>query len=171
MQSDQFPQNFQLPILIASDTARKQHIDNSPPQTLLKNLYQLAIGLEKIACLLDYPLTITSGYRCETLNRRVGGVEDSQHVQGLAADFICPAFGSPLNIAKTIANSAIQFDQLIHEMGRWVHISFAPQGGISRRELLTICPGGTYQSGLHCCTTNQTTHQENLLTKIKKIIL
>lgn len=32
------------------------------------------------------PFRITSGYRCESKNKKVGGVDDSAHVRGLAAD-------------------------------------------------------------------------------------
>jgi len=36
------------------------------------------------------PLHINSGYRCETWNRCVGGVPNSQHTKGTAADVACP---------------------------------------------------------------------------------
>ena len=32
------------------------------------------------------PIYITSGYRCPALNRKVGGVENSYHTRGMAAD-------------------------------------------------------------------------------------
>jgi uncharacterized protein YcbK (DUF882 family) len=34
----------------------------------------------------DYPLHITSGYRPPAYNRKVGGVSNSTHIDGLAAD-------------------------------------------------------------------------------------
>ena len=37
-----------------------------------------------------YPLHINSGYRCPTHNANIGGVPNSQHVQGTAADIACP---------------------------------------------------------------------------------
>ncbi len=54
-------------------------------------------------------------------------------MSGFAADFVCPSFGSPLEIVKAIAVSNINFDQCIQE-GTWVHISFDPA---MRREVLT----------------------------------
>ena len=54
---------------------------------------------------------------------------------GLAADFTCPGFGSPLEIAATLRDSGIRFDQCILEFGRWVHLSFSPE---PRGRLLTI---------------------------------
>jgi len=35
------------------------------------------------------PFRITSGYRCIAHNRAVGGVKDSAHTKGLAADIAC----------------------------------------------------------------------------------
>jgi hypothetical protein len=43
--------------------------------------------LEDIRAHFGTPITINSGYRCPTHNEAVGGVEDSQHVDGKAADF------------------------------------------------------------------------------------
>jgi zinc D-Ala-D-Ala carboxypeptidase len=51
----------------------------------------------------------------------------SQHMTGQAADFISPGFGSPAEIAAALRDSGIEYDQLILEFGRWVHISFAPK--------------------------------------------
>lgn len=42
--------------------------------------------LEEMRELWGAPVVITSGYRCERHNRAVGGVPDSQHLSGTAAD-------------------------------------------------------------------------------------
>lgn len=39
-------------------------------------------------------ITITSGYRCSTHNKKVGGTTNSKHTQGLAADFYMSGFNS-----------------------------------------------------------------------------
>ena len=82
--------------------------------------------------LLGAPLEISSGYRSPALNSAVGGSPTSQHSQGLAADFACAAFGTPLEIAAAIQASDIEFDQCILEYGRWVHLSFSatPRGRV-----------------------------------------
>ncbi len=52
-----------------------------------------ALVLEVLQPLRDAwgaPLSINSGYRCEAVNRAVGGVSTSQHLKGEAAD-ICPS--------------------------------------------------------------------------------
>src|SRR4029077_14444747 len=113
-----------------SETAEERGIDNTPPPEIVENLRRLAAGLEAVRALFGAPLEIASPYRCAALNEAVGGSSTSQHLQGLAVDFACPDFGRPLEIARAIQESGIQFDQCILEYGRWVHLSFsdAPRG-------------------------------------------
>lgn len=125
--------HFTLKELTASTTAQRRGIDNSPPLEVLANIYKLAVGLENVRSLLGKPMQINSGYRCPDLNKIIGGAAKSAHMDGFAADFICPQFGTPLQIVKAIAASEIAFDKCIQERA-WVHISFAPQ---CRRILLT----------------------------------
>jgi zinc D-Ala-D-Ala carboxypeptidase len=127
-----------LATLCHSDTAIRRGIDNQPDATARANLLSLADTLTDVAKLLGAPLTITSGFRCATLNAAVGGVEDSQHISGQAADFKCPQAGTPADIAHRIADSNIVFDQLILEYGRWVHLSIAAADETPRREVLHI---------------------------------
>lgn len=139
-------QHFTLAQLIHSDTARQRGIDNTPPAALLANLQRLAAGLDAVQTLLGHPLDISSAYRCPRLNEAVGGTAQSQHCQGLAADFVCPGFGEPLDVAQAIAASTVDFDQCILEFGRWVHLSFSPT---PRRRLLSIYSGDEgYLDGL-----------------------
>jgi hypothetical protein len=138
--------NFSLAQFTDSETARKNGIDNTPPTEIVQNLKRLAVGLEEVQVLLGAPLEISSGYRCTALNEAVGGTGNSQHVQGLAADFVCPGFGSPMEIAQAIRQSTIEFDQCILEYGRWVHLSF---NDAPRRRILTIYdPEDGYLAGL-----------------------
>ena len=135
MRPMQLSPNFSLSQLVYSETAEKSGIDNTPPPEIVENLRRLAEGLETVRTLLGAPLEISSGYRCAALNEAVGGSSASQHLQGLAVDFDCPAFGTPLEIARAIQGSGLEFDQCILEYGRWVHLSFSDA---PRRRLLTI---------------------------------
>lgn len=140
--------HFSLEELIFSSTAAVHGIDNNPPFEIVARLRSLAYGLETVrAWLGGRPLHIDSGYRCPALNQLVRGVPDSAHVQGWAADFICPDFGPPLQIVRSLQNTTLTFDQLIQE-GTWVHISFAPT---KRRQVLTahfVNGKATYQEGV-----------------------
>lgn len=56
------------------------------------------------------PLHVNSGYRCEELNRLVGGVASSQHVKGEAADIACE---KPEELARLAVKLRLPFDQMI----------------------------------------------------------
>ena len=117
--------HFTLEELTFSEFAIRRGIDNRPPDAVLPRLRMLAEGLERVRALLGVPMRISSGYRCWSLNHAIGGAKNSAHVTGFAADFTAPTFGTPMQVALAIADSGIEFDQVIHE-GRWVHVSFAP---------------------------------------------
>ena len=140
--------NFTVDELIASDTALRLGIDNSPSEDIKDNLITLIGELEQVRhTLCDLPMVISSGYRCLELNSAVRGSKTSDHMKGWAADFRCPAYGKPLDIVKKIAMSSVVFDQLIEE-GNWAHISFNPH---YRREVLTAHfgqGGTTYTKGV-----------------------
>ncbi len=138
--------HFTLEELTRSSTAVRLGIDNTPPEGVFANLAVLAEGLEALRALLGHPLMIDSGYRCPDLNAVVHGSQFSAHLQGYAADFVCPAFGAPLEIVRAIEASGIRFDQCIQE-GTWVHISFDPR---MRQQVLTAhfgAEGTTYTQG------------------------
>lgn len=143
----QMSAHFTLPEMTVSARARREGIDNSPGPDVIARLKVVAAQLEKVRELLGgKPITITSCYRSPALNAATpGSAKNSAHTLGWAVDFQCPAFGTPLQIAERLARSSISFDQLIHEHGVWVHISFDPR---RRGELLTIDKAGT-RTGLH----------------------
>ena len=82
------------------------------------------------------PIIVTSGYRCEKLNKAVGGAASSQHVKGEAAD-IRSVQDTPEENKKLfdlIVKLGLPFDQLINEYNYdWVHVSF---GARHRRQKL-----------------------------------
>jgi hypothetical protein len=129
--------SFWLSEFLRPDTAIRRGIDNAPGPAVLASIRgTLAPGMERVRAALGVPVLITSGYRSPELNRAVGGSKASQHVQGLAADFIAPQFGTPRAIARYLMQRQpeLRFDQLIFE-GQWVHVSFVP--GVARGEVLT----------------------------------
>lgn len=114
-------------------------IDNSPSAEIVSNLRVLAQGLERVRVALQgRPIHVNSGYRCVALNKKIGGAKNSRHMSGLAADIICPSFGSPLEVCRAIGDAGLAPDQIIHEFGQWCHVSFAAPGSSPRGELLTI---------------------------------
>lgn len=139
--------HFTLDEMTRSNTAIERGIRNVPALRETANLQRLAGVLEQVRTALGgHPIIVTSGYRAPLLNAAVGGAKGSAHLTGLAADFTVPAFGTPLAVAQAIQAARIQFDQLIHEYGRWVHLGLAD--GQGRQQLLTIDSRGT-RPGLH----------------------
>ncbi len=134
--------NFTLEELIFSETAARKGIENAPTEEALNNLQKLAEGLQDVRDLLDKPILISSGYRCLELNTLLGSKPTSAHVRGLAADFICPSYGSVEEVMEAIVNSDIQYDQVILEFGRWIHLAFADEGYEPRRNNLVIDKNG-----------------------------
>jgi hypothetical protein len=135
----QLSDNFSLEELIASETAARSGIDNTPPPDLMPNLYALADGLEQVRDALGgLPIHVTSGFRSPRLNKLVGGAANSQHMIGLAADIVCPQYGTPLDVCRAIVAAGIEIDQVIHEFGNWCHVSFPARGAQPRRQQLTI---------------------------------
>ena len=70
------------------------------------------------------PIIINSGFRCQEVNRRVGGVPRSQHLLGQAAD-IRPMNPSHFRRLVEFLRDCEYTDQLL--TGRdWLHISWSP---------------------------------------------
>lgn len=128
--------HFSLAELIASDAATRQGINNTPPDAVVENLERLMQTLEIIRTACDnLPIVVTSGYRCERLNRLVGGSKTSAHMDGRAADIWVVGL-TPYQAALKILRAGIVIDQLIYE-GGWVHVGIAKSGEQPRRQYLT----------------------------------
>lgn len=143
--------HFSLAELTQSETAARRGINNTPAPAVVDALTRTAQTLEQVRTLLgSRPVLVSSGYRSPALNAAVGGAPNSAHMLGLAADFSCPGFGSPLEVCRKLAASGLVFDQLIQE-GTWVHLGLAPAGQKPRQQVLTAQFGGlatTYAAGL-----------------------
>jgi len=128
--------HFSLDEFIKSDTAERYKLDNTPTPEVQARLQRTAELMEGVRELMGgRSIHINSGYRGPEVNKAVGGVDSSAHTQGWAVDFLCPDFGSPYEVSCKIRDSGLLFDQLIHEYGRWTHLSFAPT---MRRQALSI---------------------------------
>ena len=142
----QLSEHFSLEEATYSKTATEKGINNQPDARQLGNMKISAAGMEQVRALLGKPIGISSWLRQPELNVAVGGSKVSAHMDGWAIDFTCPGVGVPLEVAKKIAESGIKYDQMIHEYGRWVHISFDPA---FRCQKLTIFkPESKYKPGL-----------------------
>ena len=124
--------NFTYEEFIRSSTAERMGIDNRPKtkeeeKKVIENLRNLC--LEVLQPLRDYvgaPVHINSGYRCKALNLAVGGVKNSQHSRGEAADIRIASPKQGREWAAWIADNC-RFDQMLLERnkngGVWLHVS------------------------------------------------
>ena len=134
--------HFTIEELYASDTAKRLGIDNTPNvQQMINLVYLAAYVLEPLRMAMDEPIKIGSGFRCQKLNKAVGGVYNSQHMKGQAADLCIDG-----DIAKgkrwfNYIKDHLPFDQLIWEHNAkgtyWVHVSFVfPDFGKNRHQVI-----------------------------------
>jgi hypothetical protein len=83
--------------------------------------------LQPLRNALDYPIKISSGYRCPRLNTHIKGAPNSQHMYGQAVDLIDVSNGNAV-LFETIKSLGLPFDQMIDEFGlAWVHVSYDSQ--------------------------------------------
>lgn len=139
--------NFSLSEFTRSQTAENSGVDNTPNAFQLENLKLLAASLQVIRDKIGVPITISSGFRSEALNRLVKGSPTSAHSHGLAADIHAASY-SAKEFAQFIDGCGVRFDQLILERvngKEWVHLGI---GGLDRRQVLTF-DGRSYTSGLN----------------------
>jgi hypothetical protein len=128
----QLSPHFSLDELTLSATAVRAGVSNRPPPLVITALTDTAARMETVRTLLGgRTIAVSSGYRGPALNRLVGGAKGSAHLTGRAVDFNCRGFGSPLEVCRALsrarAEGRLAYDQLIHEYGRWIHISFDPR--------------------------------------------
>ena len=142
----QLSEHFSLDEGTFSETAVRLGINNQPSPEQLENMKKTAEGMEKVRALLGKGIRVNSWLRLPEVNVAVGGSKVSSHMDGWAVDFTCASFGDPYAVCKAIQESDIKYDQMIHEFGRWTHISFAPE---MRMQAMTIFkPDNKYKAGI-----------------------
>ena len=138
----QLTKHFSLEELCASATAKARGIQNRPnAQQIISLVYLAAYVLEPLREAMHEPIPISSGFRCEQLNRAVGGVSNSQHMRGQAADLCINGDLKKGRKWFDYIKTHLNFDQLIWEHSSngtyWVHVSFVhPDFGRNRRQAI-----------------------------------
>ena len=145
---------FTINELCASATALREGIDNRPSKCAYHLLHVLVDQLlDPIREAWGKLIIVSSGYRCKELNELVGGVKNSHHLLGCAADITAPLLSPPggkksstisedlplgggreganrklFNLIQQMQQEGkLRFTQLIAEDNyRWIHISYVP---------------------------------------------
>ena len=131
-----------------SAKALRLGIDNVPNQYELQNMEMVAKHVfEPLREAVDAPIKINSFFRCEELNKAIGGSTKSQHCQGRAID-IDDVYGNVSNaFMYYYIKDNLDFDQLIWEFGTdhnpdWVHVSYVDADSNRKRCLKAIRENG-----------------------------
>lgn len=141
---EQFTKNFSYDELIASSTAKRLGLDNTPTPEEKEKLRQLAETiLQPIRDAWRAPVIVNSAFRSEAVNKAVGGVKNSQHRLGEAADITIG--GKERNrklfnfIQKLIQKGDIYVGQLIDEYNySWIHVSLPRTNGKPNNQILHL---------------------------------
>lgn len=135
--------HFTMEELCASNTAKKRGINNKPnAQQMINLVYLCAYVLEPLRVAMKEPIKIGSGFRCEALNKAVGGVSNSQHMKGQAVDLCIDGDIKKGKKWFEYIKNHLPFDQLIWEKNPktgsyWVHVSYVyPDFGKNRRQVI-----------------------------------
>ena len=122
--------HFTIEELYASATAKAKGINNKPNvQQMINLVYLAAYVLEPLRVAMNEPIKIGSGFRSQALNKAVGGVYNSQHMKGQAADLCIDGDIEKGRRWFNYIKDNLPFDQLIWEKNPktgsyWVHVSF-----------------------------------------------
>ena len=133
---------FTISELIASDTAKKYGIDNTPSLETRQHLKELIEKLlNPIREAWGGPIIVTSGYRCPKLNEVCKGAKTSAHLTGYAADLV-PGNGQRAKFIRFVQDylkkSKLPFDQCINEYNRWCHVGLYNKSKLQRKQIFTI---------------------------------
>lgn len=133
---------FKLEEFLSSSKAKEKKIENLPSWEIVENLKQLAEFLDGLRDDWGSGIRVTSGFRCEKLNVAVGGVLNSVHRLGWAADVV-PVngkFDEFVDFIKRWAENK-KYDQIIIESdkkSRWIHIGLFSPTGLQRKKLFSL---------------------------------
>ena len=133
--------NFTLSEMVKSETALRHGMDNTPGETEIANLKQLAEKvLQPVRDAYQKGVKVNSGYRHPEVNAKVGGSKTSDHCKGQAADIEIPGVANA-DLAKWITEN-LDFTQVILEFytpgvpdSGWVHVSYDPDN--LKKQVLT----------------------------------
>lgn len=137
-------EHFTLEEATYSETAVRMGINNQPDERQLGNMKSAAAQLEAVRA-LSGPMRVNSWLRLPDVNVAVGGSKVSSHMDGWAID-CSSSKHTPYELCQMVKKAGIKFDQMIHEYGRWMHISFAPE--MRQQELTIFKPEGKYKAGI-----------------------
>ena len=124
--------HFTLAEFVRSGVAIRHNIANTPTPNAINNLRLLCENVLEPLRRRFGVIRITSGYRCEELNNMVGGIPNSQHLLGQAADIHLSNKEVAMKMFNFVAER-LDYDQLLFEHRKsdganWLHVSYNAAG-------------------------------------------
>ena len=129
--------HFTVGEFFRSGTAIRLGIDNNPDAhpgegistaEVVENLRALCTEVLEPLRRRVGRVIVTSGYRCQELNKAVGGVWNSQHLKGEAADIFVPDTATAMRYGHILERHSAFQQLLVETMGiqqkRWIHVGF-----------------------------------------------
>lgn len=134
------PTYFTLAELLKSDTAKKKGIDNTPSWEVVQHLLELVTDfLDPLRAAWGKAIRVSSGYRCDKLNKAVGGSATSVHKIGYAADLQTSGSFAKFRdfVVAWARQTGTKFDQLLLERdtktgAQWIHVGLRNNAGQQR---------------------------------------
>lgn len=89
----------------------------------ISNLLNLVLVLNRLRICFAKPIIVNSGYRSPQVNAAVGGVYNSKHVQGLAADITCNPldFEELVSFCKCFKETGHFSEMIVHS--NYIHVA------------------------------------------------
>lgn len=131
LNNDILSSHFTISEFVKSETAKRLGIDNTPSREVINNLkFGTTYILEPLRLMYGKPIIINSGYRCEKLNRAVGGVSNSYHLAGKAADIKLASNDEAEKLFQLLKKNKL-VDVCLFEHASssiWLHVQWRPEG-------------------------------------------
>ena len=134
---------FTIEELCQSETAERLKIDNTPSEEITSNLtYFVNRILDPLRETWGSAILVNSGFRCELLNKAIGGSKTSAHKTGWAVD-LYPKNGKMEDFKKFVIDffNGKMWDQIVLETDGnkvWIHIGLFNNSGKQRRQIFSI---------------------------------
>lgn len=113
--------HYELLEFLTNCSDKEKYIACTTP-VIISNIFALSHIMQSIRNDLGTPIIITSGFRDVEHNNRVGGVRNSQHLNGSACDFVCPGVSDYRKLSERI-DDLVQYDQMI-VYDNFIHLSY-----------------------------------------------
>ncbi|WP_293672291.1 D-Ala-D-Ala carboxypeptidase family metallohydrolase [uncultured Parabacteroides sp.] len=133
---DWISEHFYMGEFEYSAVAVANGLDNTPTPIAQRAICHLVKNLlEPLRKKSGMPIYVSSGFRCPVLNVLVGGVPDSQHITGEAADIFT---GGNARLLEILEEEKLNFDQAIfYRRKKFMHLSLKLKGK-NRRQIIII---------------------------------